>query len=215
MNSIGDRPPFFSRTVKTNVGRSLLFEQIQLPLSVTLALQPRRTHNHTINSTEKSANMNTLNANDLKLGGVTAIEVALQNETEVAISVRGERRFVVMSTAQYEHLRECELEAAWLTSQADRAAGRVRSMTAAQHIAEMQKHLQKPASTLTAQQERKAYQADKGRIAKGSTAKGNTSKGSAAKGSTAKGSTANARNARNAGAKPAPKAPRRKPAQAR
>ena len=154
--------------------------------------------------------MNTLNANDLKLGGVTAIEVALQNETEVAISVRGERRFVVMSTAQYEHLRECELEAAWLTSQADRAAGRVRSMTAAQHIAEMQKHLQKPASTLTAQQERKEYQADKGRIAKG-----NTSKGSTAKGSTAKGSTANARNARNAGAKPAPKAPRRKPAQAR
>ena len=46
--------------------------------------------------------MNALNANDLKIGGVTAIETALQNEPEVAISVRGERRFVVMSTAQYE-----------------------------------------------------------------------------------------------------------------
>lgn len=104
--------------------------------------------------------MNALNANDLKIGGVTAIETALQNEPEVAISVRGERRFVVMSTAQYEHLRECELEAAWLTSQADRAAGRVRSMTAAQHIADMRKQLQKPAGALIrgVQQERSPYQ---------------------------------------------------------
>ena len=117
--------------------------------------------------------MNALNANDLKIGGVTAIETALQNEPEVAISVRGERRFVVMSTAQYEHLRECELEAAWLTSQADRAAGRVRSMTAAQHIADMQKQLQKPAGALIrgVQHEPSQYQADradkaeKGRIA--------------------------------------------------
>lgn len=120
--------------------------------------------------------MNALNANDLKIGGVTAIETALQNEPEVAISVRGKRRFVVMSTAQYEHLRECELEAAWLTSQADRAAGRVRSMTAAQHISDIQKQLQKPAGALIrgVQQERSPCQtgqadsadkAKKGRIA--------------------------------------------------
>ena len=110
--------------------------------------------------------MNTINANDLKVGGVTAIETALQSEQEVAISVRGERRFVVMSTAQYEHLRECELEAAWLTSQADRAAGRVRTMTAAQHIADMQKHLQKPTTALAVQQERTAYQPGKARSAR-------------------------------------------------
>lgn len=118
--------------------------------------------------------MNILNANDLKVGGVTAIETALQGETEVAISVRGERRFVVMSTAQYEHLRECELEAAWLASQVDRAAGRVRSMTAAQHIADMQKHLQKPASALTVQEERTGYQSDKGRMAKARTVRAKT-----------------------------------------
>ncbi len=110
--------------------------------------------------------MNILNANDLKVGGVTAIEAALQSEQEVAISVRGERRFVVMRSAQYDHLRECELEAAWLTSQADRAAGRARTMTAAQHIADMQKHLLKPAAGLVAQQERTTYQIDKARSAR-------------------------------------------------
>lgn len=115
--------------------------------------------------------MNTINANDLKVGGVTAIETALQSEPEAAISVRGERRFVVMSTAQYEHLRECELEAAWLTSQADRAAGRVRSMTATQHIADMQKQLQKPAGTLAVQQERSAYPSDPVRTTKARTAR--------------------------------------------
>ena len=134
--------------------------------------------------------MNTINANDLKVGGVTAIETALQREPEAAISVRGERRFVVMSTAQYEHLRECELEAAWLASQADRAAGRVRTMTAAQHIADMQKQLQKPVGTLAVQQERSSYASDSATTAKAPTA----------------------RKARTARAKPTVKTPRRKPA---
>lgn len=110
--------------------------------------------------------MNTINANDLKVGGVTAIETALQTEPEAAIAVRGERRFVVMSTGQYEHLRECELAAAWLTSQADQAAGRVRSMTAAQHIVDMQKHLQKPTGGLTVQRERTGYESAKVRTAR-------------------------------------------------
>lgn len=122
-----------------------------------------------IHSTIESTLMNIINANDLKVGGVTAIETALQSEPEAAISVRGERRFVVMSTAQYEHLRECELEAAWLTSQADRAAGRVRRMTAEQHIADMQKQLQKPAGASTVQQERSGYPSDKGRTTKART----------------------------------------------
>ena len=98
--------------------------------------------------------MNTLNANDLKVGGVTAIESALQDEPEVAITVRGERRFVVMALAQYEHLRECELEAARLATQADRATGRAGARTAAQHIADMEKRLTSSVAALSAQQER-------------------------------------------------------------
>ena len=98
--------------------------------------------------------MNILNANDLKVGGVTAIEAALREEPEVAISVRGERRFVVMNMDQYQHLRECELEAAWLATQADRVAGRAKTMTAAQHFADMERRLRTSAATLTARQER-------------------------------------------------------------
>ena len=101
--------------------------------------------------------MNTLNANDLKVGGVTAIESALQDEAEVAITVRGERRFVVMALAQYEHLRECELEAAWLATQADRATGRAGAMTAAQHSADMENRLKIPVSAWSAQQERAGH----------------------------------------------------------
>ena len=137
--------------------------------------------------------MNTINANDLKVGGVTAIETALQREPEAAISVRGERRFVVMSTAQYEHLRECELEAAWLASQADRAAGRVRTMTAAQHIADMQKQLPKPTGTFAVQQDRGAYAADSATTAKARAG----------------------RKAPTARTKSAVKTPRRKPAQSK
>ena len=101
--------------------------------------------------------MNILNANDLKVGGVTAIEAALEDAPEVFISVRGERRFVVMGVAQYQHLRECELEAAWLATQADRLAGRARNISAAQHKIDLESRLKKPALALTAQQQRARY----------------------------------------------------------
>ena len=101
--------------------------------------------------------MNILNANDLKVGGVTAIEAALEDAPEVFISVRGERRFVVMGVAQYQHLRECELEAAWLATQADRLAGRAWNISAAQHKIDLESRLKKPALALTAQQQRARY----------------------------------------------------------
>ena len=101
--------------------------------------------------------MITLNANDLKIGGVSAIEAALQKEPEAVISVRGERRYVVMELAQYQHLRECELEAAWLATKADISAGRARTMTAAQHIAEIETFLRGSAAAPVLQQERATY----------------------------------------------------------
>ncbi len=104
--------------------------------------------------------MNTLNANDLKVGGVTAIETALHSAPEAVISVRGDRRYVVMRAAQYDYLRECELEAAWLATQADRAGGRAKTMTAAQHITDMQRRQKSPAAAKaapTVQQTRAAY----------------------------------------------------------
>jgi PHD/YefM family antitoxin component YafN of YafNO toxin-antitoxin module len=78
--------------------------------------------------------MNTINANNLKIKGVTAIEAALANEQEVAITVRGEPRFVVVDMNYYQYLRECELENAVRQAKADIASGRYITESAEQHI---------------------------------------------------------------------------------
>lgn len=78
--------------------------------------------------------MNTINANNLKIKGVTAIEAALANEQEVAITVRGEPRFVVVYMDYYQYLRECELENTVRQAKADIAVGRYVTESAEQHI---------------------------------------------------------------------------------
>lgn len=78
--------------------------------------------------------MGTVAANDLKTKGIKAIEDALLNQPEVALSVRGQVKYVVMSQEHYHYLRECELEAALAESRADLAEGRFVKETVAQHV---------------------------------------------------------------------------------
>jgi PHD/YefM family antitoxin component YafN of YafNO toxin-antitoxin module len=78
--------------------------------------------------------MGTVAANDLKTKGIKAIEDALLNQSEVALSVRGQVKYVVMSQEHYHYLRECELEAALAESRADLAEGRFVKETVAQHV---------------------------------------------------------------------------------
>ena len=78
--------------------------------------------------------MGTVAANDLKTKGIKAIEDALLNQPEVALSVRGQVKYVVMSKDHYDYLRECELEAALAESKADLDAGRFVKETVAQHM---------------------------------------------------------------------------------
>lgn len=82
--------------------------------------------------------MNHLSANDLKTRGVSAIESALVDHTEAIVSVRGKERYVVMDLAQYQHLRECELESALAQARADLAAGRASRESAQDHVARLQ-----------------------------------------------------------------------------
>jgi hypothetical protein len=96
-----------------------------------------RTHNRT---------MSALTANDLKKRGVAAIEESLSGQPEAVISVRGKDRFVVMEVAQYQYLRECELDAALAQSRADEAAGRYVAESAQAHMARLDALLQ-PGST--------------------------------------------------------------------
>ncbi len=82
--------------------------------------------------------MTQITANDLKTRGIAAIEASLAGgRTAAMVSVRGADRFVVMELAQYQHLRECELEAALAESRADIAAGRYVVESPAEHVRRM------------------------------------------------------------------------------
>ena len=78
--------------------------------------------------------MSTISANDLKTKGIGAIEQALIDQSEALVSVRGQVKYVVMSQAQYQYLRECELEAALAESRADMDAGRFVAESVAEHL---------------------------------------------------------------------------------
>ena len=80
-----------------------------------------------------------ISANDLKTKGVTAIEAILADHSEAIVSVRGKDKFVVMEIAQYNYLRECELEAALAETRADLAAGRLVQESAEAHLSRLSK----------------------------------------------------------------------------
>ena len=112
--------------------------------------------------------MHSVTANDLKTRGVAAIEESLANSTEAVVSVRGKDRFVVMEVAQYNYLRECELDAAVAQSRADVAAGRFVTESAQLHMERMEALLatggngaavKKPALQKTASKKAPAKQA--------------------------------------------------------
>ena len=81
--------------------------------------------------------MSHISANDLKTKGVAAIESVLAEHAEAIVSVRGKDRFVVMDMAHYQHLRECELEAALAQTRADMAAGRFVQESPEAHLARL------------------------------------------------------------------------------
>lgn len=80
-----------------------------------------------------------INANDLKMKGISAIESALLDQLETMISVRGKNRFVVMEISRYNYLRECEQEAALAASHVDLAEGRFVKESLDAHLARLDK----------------------------------------------------------------------------
>lgn len=80
-----------------------------------------------------------ITANDLKTRGIAAIESSLSSgRSEAIVSVRGADRYVVMELAHYQHLRECELEAALAETRTEMAAGRFIIESPVQHVARLQ-----------------------------------------------------------------------------
>jgi len=81
--------------------------------------------------------MSHISANDLKIKGISAIELALSTSPEAIVSVRGKDKFVVMDMAHYHYLRECELDAALAQTRADLAAGRMVQESPEDHLARL------------------------------------------------------------------------------
>ncbi|SFV89817.1 HigA protein (antitoxin to HigB) [hydrothermal vent metagenome] len=84
----------------------------------------------------------TISANDLKTKGISLLDNLLSTLDEVLISVRGKTKYVVVDMERYEYLRECELEQACREAQADIKAGRSKTMSAEEHLKELDDALQ-------------------------------------------------------------------------
>jgi PHD/YefM family antitoxin component YafN of YafNO toxin-antitoxin module len=78
--------------------------------------------------------MTIISANDLKIRGISAIARALQERTEVTVTVRGKARYVFMSNERYQYLRECELEVALAESKVDLEADSSVRESVTQHL---------------------------------------------------------------------------------
>ena len=83
--------------------------------------------------------MGPISANDLKTRGIGAVEQALQDQNEAAVTVRGAVKYVIMSADHYHYLRECELEAALAESKANLDAGDFVKETISQHLRRLAK----------------------------------------------------------------------------
>jgi hypothetical protein len=78
--------------------------------------------------------MNLISAIHLKTRGIASIEQALKEQTEVALTVRGKLKYVVMNIERYQHLLERELVVALADSRVDLDVGRLVQESVAQHL---------------------------------------------------------------------------------
>jgi len=101
----------------------------------------KATTNGTINSNIKnitnSTMNNTITAQELKTKGASVLSKKTQTNHETFITIRGEKRFVVLTMDQYNYLRECELETALKESEADLAAGKFNVKSLKNHLKDL------------------------------------------------------------------------------
>jgi len=78
--------------------------------------------------------MASITANDLKTKGVSVVEAALQQDGEAVITVRGERKYVVLDFNTYNKLREYELNIALHEARSDVASGNYKTESVDDHM---------------------------------------------------------------------------------
>ena len=78
--------------------------------------------------------MASISANQLKTKGVSVLKSIIDEHKAAMITVRGKNRYVVMDLETYNHLRECELEAAIVETREELERGDVFKDTIDEHI---------------------------------------------------------------------------------
>lgn len=78
--------------------------------------------------------MTSITANDLKTKGVSVLETALQQDGEAVITVRGERKYVVLDFNTYNKLREYKLDIALREARGDVASGNYKAESVDDHM---------------------------------------------------------------------------------
>lgn len=78
--------------------------------------------------------VNNITANDLKVKGISILEQMTAEQNEAIITVRGKSKYVVLTIDEYNHLRECELEAAIVESRKDIKNGEFHADSIEEHL---------------------------------------------------------------------------------
>ena len=82
----------------------------------------------------RCVHMISITANDLKTKGVSIVESALKQDGEAVITVRGERKYVVLDVNTYSKLREYELDIALQEARDDIAKGNYKTESVDKHM---------------------------------------------------------------------------------
>ena len=77
---------------------------------------------------------NTITANILKTKGISAVDIFANQGIETIVTVRGEDKYVILTKADFDRLREYELTAAIIESEQDLKNGKYHSSSIEEHI---------------------------------------------------------------------------------
>lgn len=75
-----------------------------------------------------------IQANELKTKGISFVDKLLKKNTEVFVTVRGKKKYVILPVEEYERLKEAELESIIRQGEEDCKAGRYRIESAEEHF---------------------------------------------------------------------------------
>jgi PHD/YefM family antitoxin component YafN of YafNO toxin-antitoxin module len=82
-----------------------------------------------------------ISANEVKKRGVSIFDDMLKKFSEIAITFRGKKKYIVMDIKRYEELRQKELELAYKEVMEDYKNGEYRIVSAKEHIDSLKEEL--------------------------------------------------------------------------